>query len=176
MLPGTRSLLHVGDDHGARVGGEHHADAWQGLPAGAGETLSISQGRFQHRSWAELWSGDGKIGRSDQVTDIGRDMGKFWQNIPIYLCAMKKTNMLQKSAPFAPYPGPQALDLVCRDAICVSTFYLALCLAVRFPEAWNRKGTEGSPAIKNIATGETSQAITPYHFFNYLTSLAFITR
>ena len=29
---------------------------------------------------------------------------------------------------------------------------------------------------ENIATGETSQAITPYHFFNYLTSLAFITR
>ena len=30
--------------------------------------------------------------------------------------------------------------------------------------------------IENIATGETSQAITPYHFFNYINSLAFITR
>ena len=102
--------------------------------------------------------------------------GKVLAKYPDIFVCHEKTNMLQKAAPFAPYPGPQALDLVCRDAICVSTFYLALCLAVRFPEAWNRKGTEGSPAIKNIATGEMSQAITPYHFFNYLTSLAFITR
>ena len=71
-LAGARHLLDLGDDHGAWACRQHHADARQGLPAGPGQALPISQGSLQHRAGTELRACYGETGRPDQVDGFAK--------------------------------------------------------------------------------------------------------
>ena len=46
----SRADINLGHDHGERHEEEHHADAWQSLPARSFKTMSVPEGSIQHCS------------------------------------------------------------------------------------------------------------------------------